>query len=613
MRHAMWMGLLALASMAAHAQSSSAVEPYEEYGKHLRAAQEVTPLTSNMFGDQVSLYNGATEFDVTDIDLPGNSSLPVRFARRLEVDDRRQPTGNLGGLGEWDIEVPYIDGVFAAENGWEVQNNAGQGGVYSRCSVVTPPYTVIASLNNIQEPASQIWDGNQLHIPGETSEELLQNTETKLPDNRTTYPWITKSFYHATCASSTANGYPGESFIVVSPSGVRYTFNWVVVNPDSVLQYQAPAPSGTGTINADANRSRIFMLATEVDDRFGNWVKYTYNSANQLTAITANDGREIDIAWSGGLVQSATAGTRTWTYGYTAGGSLSSVTRPDGSQWTYAIVSGSLKTTKNPDNDKNPPSYHCQIDALPNTGSFVYAIGAPSGAQGTFSFTYQRSIRTNVPQDCTDANPDTMYPNVYDFFDNFALVSKQITGAGLTTQNWGYNYGNNGGVGYVTATVPFPFPTETYIPQSASCCEPPKVVTVASPGDITKYSFGINYGVDEGRLLQTETDSLSGQVVKTVTNTYLADSQIASQAFPDNVGLSAQPIYKNPLVGRIRPVVTTTTVQDGDTYTRQTNAFDVFAQATDVVRSNNIAGQASIEEQTSYLNDTSLWVLGLPQ
>ncbi|HEX7649519.1 MAG TPA: hypothetical protein VF450_19130, partial [Noviherbaspirillum sp.] len=101
MRHAMWMGLLALASMAAHAQSSSAVEPYEEYGKHLRAAQEVTPLTSNMFGDQVSLYNGATEFDVTDIDLPGNSSLPVRFARRLEVDDRRQPTGNLGGLGEW--------------------------------------------------------------------------------------------------------------------------------------------------------------------------------------------------------------------------------------------------------------------------------------------------------------------------------------------------------------------------------------------------------------------------------------------------------------------------------------------------------------------------------
>jgi hypothetical protein len=110
-RAMLWLGLiLVAAAWQAHAQ----VEPYEEYGKHLRAAEEVTPLTSNLFGDQVSLYNGGTEFDVTDIDLPGNSSLPVRLARRFTITDRRQAVGNLGGFGEWDIEVPYIDGVFAA-------------------------------------------------------------------------------------------------------------------------------------------------------------------------------------------------------------------------------------------------------------------------------------------------------------------------------------------------------------------------------------------------------------------------------------------------------------------------------------------------------------------
>jgi hypothetical protein len=32
-----------------------------------------------------------------------------------------------------------------------------------------------------------------------------------------------------------------------------------------------------------------------------------------------------------------------------------------------------------------------------------------------------------------------------------------------------------------------------------------------------------------------------------------------------------------------------------------------------VTRYNNITGQSSIEETTAYLNDTNLWVLGLPQ
>ena len=92
-----WLGWsLVVACLPVAAQ----VAPYEEYGKNLRAAQEVSPLKSDLFGDKVSLYNGATEFDVTDIDLPGNSQLPVRFGRRLTIDDRRLPTGHLAGGSE---------------------------------------------------------------------------------------------------------------------------------------------------------------------------------------------------------------------------------------------------------------------------------------------------------------------------------------------------------------------------------------------------------------------------------------------------------------------------------------------------------------------------------
>jgi len=63
---AIWLALsgigvfTALAPQPVHA--ADALEPYEEYGKHLRAAREVAPLSDNVFGDQVSLYNGATTF-----------------------------------------------------------------------------------------------------------------------------------------------------------------------------------------------------------------------------------------------------------------------------------------------------------------------------------------------------------------------------------------------------------------------------------------------------------------------------------------------------------------------------------------------------------------------
>lgn len=610
-------GLTLFASLT-HAQSSSTgVEAYEEFGKRLRAAQEVTPLTSEVFGDHVSLYNGAVEFNVTDIDIPGNGALPVRFGRRLEIEDRRLPTGHLGGLGDWDLEVPYIDGVFTREDGWTVQGNPYTVQSYNRCSLPHVPYMYRSGTSD-WAPYVSVWDGYQMHIPDVASEELLKNTEAKLPavGDGGTYPWVTKSFYRVGCLGNTANGYPGEAFVVLTPSGVRYTFNWVAINNTSDLIYYTAGPTG-GSVKTGVQRDRIFMLATQVVDRFGNWVKYNYNG-NQLTSIIASDGREIDITWSGGLVQSATAisptyGSRSWSYGYT-NGNLSSVTLPDGTQWTYSIVSGSLQTTKVNDTDPNEYPVHCQLEPDGNTGGMVYVITSPSGATGTFNFSYARHYRTYVPKSCLPpTNPLTNYPLVYSYFDNFTLTSKQITGAGLGTQTWTYSYSNPLG-GYYTAASEWVDTDETYIPPGdCTGCATTNGVTVTGPGDITKYTFGSAYARNEGWLLQTETDALDGTVKKVVTNTYLTEDQVDAQPFPGNAGQQVQPSFKNPMVNRIRPVTMTTTVQDGDTYTRQIEAFDVFAQPTQVKRYNSIAGQPSIEERTTYLNDLPHWVLGLPQ
>jgi hypothetical protein len=51
-------------------------------------------------------------------------------------------------------------------------------------------------------------------------------------------------------------------------------------------------------------------------------------------------------------------------------------------------------------------------------------------------------------------------------------------------------------------------------------------------------------------------------------------------------------------MGRLTPVNTKTTVEEGDTYVWAAQAFDAFANPTQVTRSNSIAGQTPMVETT---------------
>lgn len=64
---------------------AQAIIPEYQYNKRVESSQSITALSDQLMGDSVSLYNGATEFAVTDIDLPGNNALPVRLVRRFPV------------------------------------------------------------------------------------------------------------------------------------------------------------------------------------------------------------------------------------------------------------------------------------------------------------------------------------------------------------------------------------------------------------------------------------------------------------------------------------------------------------------------------------------------
>ncbi len=99
---------LAVSSVLALATTGNALaqntSPYTEHGKLMRAPEAISALGADLFGDQVNLYSGTTEFVQTDVSLPGNFNIPVRVGRRF-VGGR---DGKGGGLFEdWDLDVPH--------------------------------------------------------------------------------------------------------------------------------------------------------------------------------------------------------------------------------------------------------------------------------------------------------------------------------------------------------------------------------------------------------------------------------------------------------------------------------------------------------------------------
>lgn len=97
--------LLLLPVSTAH----SATLPFEEYAKRIKSATEVSPLTSELFGEQVSPYNGATELCTTDISIPGNDGLRVPDNSFVpeHVGPRERRVLLYGSLGSGMQEFKY--------------------------------------------------------------------------------------------------------------------------------------------------------------------------------------------------------------------------------------------------------------------------------------------------------------------------------------------------------------------------------------------------------------------------------------------------------------------------------------------------------------------------
>lgn len=635
-------------SCVARAQS---VAPEDEYKKLIRVSEDIQPLGEHPFGENISLYDGSLSFTQTDVSLRGNGPV-LELVRQFKVeDDTSERMDRLSyPFGDWDIAIPHLETVTPASgyyfnsttnswltvNGWMISNEKVDPN--TRCSNFGPPLPVVSHAgDSALEPWDPYtyWHGYHLVMPGQGNQDILANDDAA---TQGTYPAVTKSHWRFSCLGSTANGAPGEGFLAQAPDGTKYWFDELVYRntvsvqrPLYTLSHVPKQKIGffaslftsrddfvekavsllVGAQNAYAlpttdilKRQTAWLLVTKIQDRFGNTLTFSYDSNGLLTGISASDGRSLTVQYVSGTVriqsvtlQPSSGAPRTWSYGYgtdsVAEPILTSVTLPDGNQWQYSL--GNFDTTTLA--HQTPGT--CTAVATPsNMSPATGTITHPSGLTGQFTVQPIKRGRSFVPRSCEYYdNGLGSYADIPDAWYNLSVTQETTTGAGIPTQTWSYGYS----------------PSAENWSDCTGTCPTTAYTDVTNPdGSTVRHTFSNRYDYSESQLLQEDyyTGAVTGTPIRSVTYNYALPTTSPLPAF---AGTNYQEYVNQDQTTKYSPMNSRVTAQDGDRYTWQAEAFDVYENVTKTKRFSSVAGQGAIEEQTSYLNDTSLWVLGLPQ
>lgn len=542
------------------ALASDAMQPYQEYDKKIKAAELVPALTSDLFGEAVSLYDQTVAFHHVDVDIPGSNGLPVRLSRSLTVRPvpfYGTPPEVYGGAGDWDVDVPRISGVFDSMYGW----NISYGGNAPRCSSSFFPRT------DPPHDISEIWSGYVLSIPGQGSRSLvgLPPDQFKKPDSKTRL-WTTTALDAVSCTPMIW-GYPGEGFVVETTAGLVYTFNVGTQRSAGKMGRDNAGP-------ASRLRLEVSLLASRVEDRFGNWVEYSYNSAGHPVSISSSDGRLISLTYSDGRLSGATAHGQSWSYAYN-GSTLQRVTLPDQSYWEFTHSSDRRIRYERWTED---PGVGCGTTAPLALKNYTLQLRHPSGALGEFEFVHQRLYRAGIPSTYCEAETVGGTSIVHrlalpNYFDVLGLSTKRITGPGIPAgQLWSYfDLGSYQGL------------WSGMIPPCMTCTQSKRVRIVQPDGSRVEEEFGIVFSHNEGRLLSKRHVSGTGTTLRSEYLSYVSNAEAASAPFPDRYGSLWGGNDESSVL--VRPLRRRETIENGFGFIWEATAFDAFARPVNVTQS----------------------------
>ncbi|MHC9086257.1 hypothetical protein ACYX7E_14695 [Luteimonas sp. RIT-PG2_3] len=589
------------AALSAWAQDNSD-QPNPKYASVHNNSNAPMTTAGSEFGDQVSMQTGTISFNVVDVSLPGNNRLPVEFRRRkVEMVKGTTEGSYRNAMVDWEIDLPRIYVVHDGIDGWLTSDasaprkNCSVGG-----SALIKPNDTKPYLGGIQT----YWQPPRVHIPGGQDLGLQYNLgHMAAPSGGGPYYWLTKDNHYFSCIPTLKNAGgatakeilwgSSEGYLMLAPDGTRYWFDWVSTSFMSFHSGPSTFRSNhVGTFNM--NVVQISLHATRIEDRFGNWVTYSYSNKStekvKLDAIESSDGRRIDISYANipyatDKVSSVSANGRVWTYSYGQSPStlgnypymLTQVDNPDESKWLYQFGGdryGSLYYA-----DVSFDGCNVHPNAVPDhtlgAGMYErsYTVTAPSGAKALFGVSPLIIGRSGVPRQCyvIGIQPDGAgsYENIYQPISPVAtsglgLTYKKVSGPGLADAIWKYTYTSQLG----------------FLPFTGGATQG----KVLKPdGSYEIHTFGNVFKQNDGLLLSIDTYDGGGVLRRRVANTYELGQ--GNPAYPKAVGFDPEFRGGSYDDAVLRPLVRSTITQDGVTFSTQVNSLDSRGRPLSVTRS----------------------------
>lgn len=462
------------------------------------------------------------------------------------------------------------------------------------------------------------WNGYELISPDGESQQILKRASgnTLAPTNLgstlpSTFPLVTKKHWMIGCLASTSNGQAGEGFLVVDPNGTKYWMDRLVFKgkPSIIYAKVKATPSYVG-YSWILYQWEATMLPSRIEDRFGNYVTYTY-AGSKLTDITSSDGRSIHIDWRSDAqliskitAQPSSTAPRFWTYQYvnplqdqTHAVRLSSVTQPDSRQWIFNLESAAAGV---PEDRLDMPPVNCRDIGGTYVGTLASTITHPSGVIGTFSISSAVHGKSYVPWRCVSSLPaptGTQWALSPSATRSPTLLARSLAGPALPAQTWTYQYSS---------------PNASYAADCTTSCPTTIWTKVTEPdSSSTTYTFSNRWGITEGQLISSAVSAANATTVRSANQLYNSPS---AGPYPAQIGTLFTTTLNTDLLTKLAPLNQRAVQQDGDTYTWQALAFDRYGNAVQTKRFNSIPGQTPIQEQVTLANDDAYnqakWVLG---
>ncbi|MBF7074999.1 hypothetical protein ISG33_16480 [Glaciecola sp. MH2013] len=445
------------------------------YGEMNNVQTDVTTLTTALMGDSIDPNTGTVSFTHTDISIPGNFDIPVALQRTMSDPDNWYKESLE--VGNWSLAIPHVRGSYIRPIAGIPVSQVGDNSPWlmgMACSKTHRP--------SFSKVIGKVFGDKRLYTTG--SHDYSNIRTISIPGKGSAQITIKNGVltnsknWKVDCLNK---GSRNEGFLVTTTDGTKYKFRhkreiksrkhhyltkeeWRCGSDrNAYCEFPLHAPNDEAVTafealrrnqNAKMDNIHAFLQVTEIEDRYGNKVNYSYDSNGDLDKITSTDGREIDLTFTSGRLTSAEANGRTWIYEYERDSDLSlhmlaKVIQPDQLNWEFDYGKpGSLRfwSLLGLHTQTNPlMPYSCSSLGF---GSFI-TITHPSKVSGEFVLSERCMGKAEIPK-VENFNPFGQGKAFQSYVlpihvQLFALHSKTLTFADGKEYTWSYKYSTNKG------------------------------------------------------------------------------------------------------------------------------------------------------------------------